>query len=281
MRSIVVLGAGDLGGSVARQLAASDASRRIVLVDEDGSIAAGKALDIRQAAPIEGFSTLVEGGQDDSAVIGADLVVIADRAAGHVEWQDEAGVGLLHRILGRQASGWTLCAGAAQMDLVERGVREIGVARHRLLGSAPEALRAAVVSMVTLEAGCSPREISLTVLGRPPDQIIVPWQDASIGGRRLPDVLGAPAIARLDARLPRLWPPGPQALAAAAARTISIAASRGREAVCAFVAVTREEGSRGRVGMLPVIVSPQGASDVLSPTVSARDRVRLDTALQR
>ena len=281
MRSIVIIGAGELGGALARQLAAADIVSRIVLVDDAERRAEGKALDIRQAAPVDGYSTHVVGSNDESAVLNADAIVIADRAATGTEWQGDLGVALVRRLSHVNPAAIILCGGASQIELVERGVREGGISRDRLFGSAPEALRSAVISMTALEARCAPTEISLTVVGRPPGQVIVPWEDASIGGRRAADVLTPPAITRLDTRLPKLWPPGPFTLASAATRMLRAAATRGRISLSAFVALTREEGERGRVGMLPVIVRGTGIATVLSPTLTVRDRVRLDTVLQR
>ena len=281
MRSIAIIGAGELGGALARQLAAADIAARVILIDDAGTVAQGKALDIRQAAPVDGYSTHLIGTTDESAVVGADAIVIADRAATGAEWQDDAGVALVRRVAHFNPAAMIVCAGAQHMPVVERGVREGGIARHRLFGSAPEALRSGVISMTALEAGCSPTEMSLTVVGRPPGQTIIPWEDASIGGRRATDALSPPAITRLDNRLSRLWPPGPLTLASAATRMLRAAATRSRLSVCAFVAVTREEGDSGRVGMLPVIVHGVGIAAVVSPTLSTRDRVRLDTALQR
>jgi malate dehydrogenase len=286
VRSIVILGAGELGGALARQLAAADVAARIVLVDSAGTVAEGKALDIRQASPIDGYSTLVEGTTDESAVVGAQLIVVADRAApsgqpSTAEWQDDAGVALVRRALYLNATAPVVCAGARQLDVIERGVKEIGIRRERLFGSAPEALRSAVVSLTALEAQGDPRDISLTVVGRPPSQIIVPWEDASIAGRRATDVLTAPAITRLDGRLTRLWPPGPLTLASAATRVIAAAATRSSRTLSLFVSISRDEGERGRVGMLPARVGVTGIAAVLDPNLSTRDRVRLDSALRR
>jgi malate/lactate dehydrogenase len=275
------MGAGELGGAIARQVAAADVTSRLILVDEIVRVAEGKALDIRQAAPVDGYHTHLIGTGDESAVVGADAVVIADRAATNAEWTDDSGVALVRRIAYHSPDAILLCAGAQQLAVVERGVREGGIARTRLFGSAPEALRAAVVSMVALEAQCGPTDVSLAVVGRPPGHLIVPWDDASIAGRRAVDVLTPPAITRLDARLARLWPPGPLTLAAAAARMLRVAASKGRVSLAAFVALTRDEGERGRVGMLPVRVHPAGVAQVLLPALSVRDQVRLDTALQQ
>lgn len=281
MRSVVIVGAGELGGALARQVAAADLTARVTLVDDAGKVAEGKALDIRQAAPVDGYSTYLIGSTDESAVVGAEVIVIADRAATNAEWQDDAGVALVRRLAYLNPSAMILCAGAQHLALVERGVREGGLDRLRLFGSAPEALRSAVVSMTALEGECTPMDVSLTVVGRPPLQSIVPWEDASIAGRRATDVLSPPAITRLDGRLIRLWPPGPFTLASAATRVLAASAKRNHHTVCAFVAVTREEGDPGRVGMLPVRLNARGIAAVLTPTLSTRDRVRLDTALQR
>jgi malate dehydrogenase len=286
VRSIVIFGAGELGGSLARQLAAADITGRVVLVDEARAVAEGKALDIRQASPVDRYSTAVEGTDDPAMAVGADAIVIADRVsppsgAPTGEWQGDAAVGLVQRLAQLNPRAILVCAGGRQLEVVERGVRELGLARERLVGSAPEGLRAAVVSMTSLEAGCPPSEISVAVVGRPPGDIIVPWEDASISGRRASEVLAPPAITRLDARLARLWPPGPLTLASAATRLLSAAARRSRHSIIAFVAVTRDEGDRGRVAMLPILVSGSSVSAVLRPTLSTRDRVRLDTVLMR
>jgi malate dehydrogenase len=282
VRLIAILGAGELGGALARQLAAARFVSRIVIIDEARTVAEGKAIDIRQASPIDGFTTEVFGSSDESMVVGADAIVLADRAsASNTEWQGDLGVALMLRVAYLNSGAMIVCAGASQSEVVERGVREGSVPRHRLLGSAAEGLRSAVIAMTALEAGCSPAEVSLTVVGRPPHEIIVPWDEASIGGRRATSVLSAPSVARLDARLPRLWPPGPLTLAAAAARVLSVAAKHKRDGLTVFVAMTREEGHRGRVAMLPVTLGPYGVVQLLAPTLSTRDRVRLDTVLGR
>ncbi len=280
MLTITILGAGEIGGALARQLAASDAASRIVLVDELAGVAAGKALDIAQAAPIDRYSTSLSGTNDVSAVTGAAVVVIADRFGTAGEWRGEEGLALLKRVAGLNQLAVIVCAGTEQQTLIERGVAELGVARRRLFGSAPEALRSAVVTMTALEAKAAPSDVSLSVLGRPL-QAIVPWDEASIAGRSAPQVLTAAQLARLSARIARLWPPGPTTLAGAAARLIRSALTRSTRVHIALVALTREEGTAGRSAMLPVTLSATGIDQIVSPALSSRDRVRLETALQK
>src|ERR1700737_4066847 len=94
---IAIVGAGELGGALAHALARRGIARAIRLVDETGRVAAGKALDIAQAAPIERFATELAGSADVSAAAGAAIVVLADRA-GKGEWQGEDGLMLLKRL---------------------------------------------------------------------------------------------------------------------------------------------------------------------------------------
>ena len=282
MRSIVILGAGELGGALARQLAAKNVASRIVIVDEARTVAEGKALDIRQASPIDGYHAEVVGSSDESTVVGADAIVLADRASGSAaEWQGDLGLALVQRVAYLNQGAMIVCAGAMQVDIVERGVREAGMHRARLFGSAAEGLRSAIVAMTALEAGCNPSEVSLIVVGRPPNEIIVPWDEAAIGGRRATGVLSAASVARLDGRLPRLWPPGPLTLATAAAQLLAVADRHGRDGLSVFVATPRDVGEAGRVAMMPVTVGPAGVVQLLAPTLSTRDRVRLDTVLRR
>jgi malate dehydrogenase len=279
--TVVILGAGDIGGALARQLAAADIVSRIVLVDDMGNVAAGKALDVAQSGPADAFTTALSGTNDVAAVVGAAVVVFADRfGPPSADWQDEEGLALLKQVAGLNTVAPFMCAGASQSSLVERGVNELRISRARLFGSAPEALRSAVVTLSALEAGAAPSDISLSVLGRPPQHVIVPWDEAAIVGRSATHVLSAAQLARLDARIARLWPPGPYTLAGAAARIIQTILTRGPRVHMAQVAVTRDEGTPGRSAMMPVTLQPSGIQRIVEPALSTRDRVRYETVLR-
>jgi len=82
MDLVVVLGAGELGGLIAHALAKRSVAAQICLIDEKGRVAEGKALDIMQAAPVEGFPSTVTGSTDTARAGGATVVVIADQFGG-------------------------------------------------------------------------------------------------------------------------------------------------------------------------------------------------------
>lgn len=75
IRKIAVLGAGNIGGSLAQRLAEMDVAEEVVLLDIVEGLPQGKALDLQESAPILGFSTRITGSTDLKALEGADLVV--------------------------------------------------------------------------------------------------------------------------------------------------------------------------------------------------------------
>jgi hypothetical protein len=278
--AVVVLGAGEIGGAVTQAIAASGVVRRVTLVDEAGDVARGKALDLAQSAPIDGIDTQIAGAADLAVVVGAAAIVVADRHGSSGEWRGEEALQLLARVRGLAPQALVVCGGCHQLDLVERAVLEQHADRRRLVGAAPEALRSAVAALAALEAGAHPAEVSLAVLGRPPGDAFVPWDDAAIAGRRATAVLAAPVLARLDARVGRLWPLGPLALAAAAARVVRLALGGGPGSACVFGVPDRSADVPTRGAALPARFSSAGAAlDV--PQLSTRDRVRLDGVLGR
>jgi len=77
MDKITVIGAGNVGATVANVLAHKDLAKEIILVDIKQGIAEGKALDIWQSASIDDFSTKVIGVTDDyTKTAGSGIVVI-------------------------------------------------------------------------------------------------------------------------------------------------------------------------------------------------------------
>jgi len=274
---VVVLGAGELGSAVARALASSGVVRRVTLVDDAADAARGKALDIQQAGAVEPADALLAGSADPAAVIGAAAVVIADRH-GRGAWGTDDGLQWLGRIRALNPRALVVAADAGHLDVVERAVVEQAADRRRLVGSATEALRAGAVALTCLEAGCGPRDVSLALLGRPPGRAFVPWSAAAIAGQRADELLAPVAIARLDARIGRLWPPGPVSLAAAASRVVRLALTGGPGVACVF-AVPEREGEKPTHGAaLPAVFSPAGLR-IAMPVLTARDRVRLGRTL--
>ncbi len=76
MSKVTVVGAGNVGATVANVLAHKDLVNEIVLLDIQGDLAKGKALDSWQQAPIDYYSTRIKGTDDYKDTAGTDIAII-------------------------------------------------------------------------------------------------------------------------------------------------------------------------------------------------------------
>lgn len=76
MSKVTVIGAGNVGATVANVLAHRDFVNEIVLIDIKGELAEGKALDSWQQAPIDYYSSKLIGTGDYALTANSDVVVI-------------------------------------------------------------------------------------------------------------------------------------------------------------------------------------------------------------
>jgi hypothetical protein len=131
-------------------------------------------------------------------------------------------------------------------------------------------------SMVALEAGCSPAEVSLAVLGLPPAGLVMPWA----GGHPAfaLEHLAPVQMSRLDARARGCDTPGPFALGMAAARAVEAVVTASRGALQRAHRARRRLGVRNRLGSMPALLDAGGSR---RPRAGAqpRERVRVETAL--
>jgi malate dehydrogenase len=279
MKTVAILGAGDIGGAAAQALAAGNAAARVILVDARAGVAAGKALDIQQSGAVERFHATLHGTGDESRVTGCDVCLIADRVGAAGEWRGDEGLSMLVRIARDLGDAPIVFAGASQLDLLSSAASEASVRPKRLIGSSPEALASAITAVVSAEASCSPRDVMLTVLGAPPAGLVVPWSEAAIGGYAISRVLSQAQLARIEARAARLWPPGPYTLGAAAARVTSAILCNSRQSFSVLTQLTGEFGVRGRAGALPARLGTRGIVETRVPELDTRQQVKVQVAL--
>lgn len=282
MSIVSIVGGGSLGGAVAHKLAATGNVQEIRIIDE-ADAAMGKAIDIQQAGAIERFDTRVIGHRELHAAIGADLVIIARPADGtEPEYNTAAGLVVLERMARLGLDTTTICAGGLHHALVERGVLEVGIPRRRLIGSAPFAYQQALRALVAVELRCSVREISLTVLGVPPDGLIVPWNDVSVAGTPLAEHLKPTRLAKLKENARGAWPPASYTLASATSR-LSDGILRGTSelgVVCTTV-LDGELGVSRRAVTVTATLDVSGVTRISEPTLNANDRAQLGAAFAR
>src|SRR5687768_16592877 len=127
MSFIAILGAGAIGGALAQRLAARDRVGSIRLIDASASIAQGKALDILQSSPIDGFGSMLSGSDRLEVAAGAAAIIVADSARDSAEHSGEAALTLLRQVAEIERKAPLVFAGAAQRQLIGRVVSELHV----------------------------------------------------------------------------------------------------------------------------------------------------------
>jgi malate dehydrogenase len=274
---LAIAGAGDIAGALAQRAASRERFREIRLIDEIGTAAAGLALDIRQAGPVDGYDTRVTGHASLDAAAGASVIVIADRAGG-AEWEGDAGLAMLARLLPLAGEAPLLFAGANQLWLMEAAHRELKVPAWRMAGSAPIALEGALRALAAIAIDRSATGVHLHAFGRPPAGIVIGWSAAVAGGSPLERVLPAHQRLAIAERARGLWPPGPTALAAAAARVAEALAHGSRREFTCTVLGDGSAFPRGIAAAVPVQLARGRVLKVNRPALSSREQVEFDNA---
>jgi malate dehydrogenase len=279
MRSVAILGAGDLGATLARLLAEREVARRIVLVDPDDGRARGKALDIMQSGPVDRFDVRVDGCATLDLAGACDLVVVADHPALDQETLSPGRAAEWMRdVASRLGPAALLVARGGAAPLLEAALAH-GVPRERMLGSAPIAFAAAVSRRIAAEVQTAARDVAALVLGAPPAHAIVPQGTATAAG--IPVERLSPVALRRALEGAARRTPGPVALAAAAARAAAVLA-RAHPVLLSVTAVLQGEyGHRGTALAVPARVAAGRVQGVVEIALDPVDRVAFDNAASR
>jgi malate dehydrogenase len=268
MSFVAVLGAGPIGAATAEGLARRGRVRDVRLIDAAADAAAGKALDIQQSGPVARFDTRVSAAASPLSAAGAAVVVVAD-AVGHGEWSGEAGLALLETIVRAGSEAPIVFAGPTQTTLMESCARTLHLPAHRLVGAGPSALVAAVRGLAGMEMGLS--TVELTVVGRPP-AFVIGWSAAAAAGALVTDRVPPHRLLAISGALPRLWPPGPFAVATATAAIVEALMFGSRRLHAALTVGSHGLGPDGSAVMLPLELGRLRILSHAMPSLSPQER---------
>ena len=292
---VAVLGAGNIGGSLAQRLAEAEIAREVVLIDIIEGLPQGKALDIQESAPILGFSTRVTGTTSLDALRGADLVV---ETAGLARKPGMSRSDLLEKnaaILGVHAKAVRSNAPDAVVLVVTNPVdvmtfwfREVsGLARERVFGESGTLDTARFRTFVALELGVAPRDVTGFVLGTHGDTMVPVLSLTSVSGVPLTRLLPAERLASIVERTKKgggeiveLLKSGsayfaPSASQAELARAVALDERRLLSATCLL---DGEFGLRGLALGVPVVVGRGGIERVIEVDLSQAERAAFEAS---
>jgi len=272
---VAILGAGELGATLARRLAESERFREVVLVDASEGRARGKALDLAQSGPVEGYDTRVAGQADlpEGCVftVAADPMELEGRSSAEAaEWT--------RALVPRLGGGVLLAAGAHGPTIVESAVRA-GVPRDRVLGSAPLAWAAALRRGLATQLGLSVRGVELALLGLPPEHFVVPHRSLSASGlaaEALPQTALRQALEAVRRRVL-----GPVALAVAATRVLVALQGPPGSVLPVWAWLDGEHGHRGIALAVLARLGGGRLQSVVELPLEPVERVAFDNAAQK
>ncbi len=202
-----VVGAGNVGATAAEYLL-REGLADVYLVDVVEGLAAGKALDMAQAAPVLGHSCRITGGTDYGPAEGSDLVVITAGIARKPGMSRDDLLKINGGIMAQVAQNiWRACPEAVvivvsnPLDVTTHIFHETsGFPTHRVMGMAGVLDTARFRTFIAWEVGGSAEDVSAMVLGGHGDSMVPLASQASVSGVPLTQLIGEDAIARLVQR---------------------------------------------------------------------------------
>ena len=205
---IVVLGAGNIGGSLAQRLAEADLAEEVMLFDIVEGLPEGKALDMHESAPILECSTRVWGSTSLDAIAGADIVI---ETAGLARKPGMSRSDLLTKNAGilrghaeavrARAPGAIVVVVTNPVDVMTFYFREIsGFAPERVFGESGTLDTARFRTFVADALHVSSRDVTGFVLGTHGDTMVPVLSLTNVSGVPLTKLLPAD---RLDAIVDR------------------------------------------------------------------------------
>ena len=207
-RKIAVLGAGNVGGTLAQRLAEMDLADELVLIDIVDGLPQGKALDIQESAPILGFSTRVSGSTSLHALAGADVVV---ETAGLARKPGMSRSDLLTKnaeilrghagAVRDQAPNATVIIVTNPVDVMTFWFRQVsGLPPARVFGESGTLDTARFRWFVAEELHVAPRDVVGFVLGTHGDTMVPVLSHTSVSGVPLTRLLPADKLDAIVAR---------------------------------------------------------------------------------
>src|ERR671920_324003 len=195
-RKIALIGSGMIGGTLAH-LAAMRELGDIVLFDIAEGMPQGKALDLSQCGPIEGFDAKITGTNDYADIAGADVVIVTagvPRKPG-MSRDDLLGINLsVMKAVGagikaHAADAFVICI-TNPLDAMVWALREFsGLPHNMVVGMAGVLDSARFRHFLADEFKVSVEDVTAFVLGGHGDTMVPIVQYSTVAGIPIPDLI--------------------------------------------------------------------------------------------
>jgi malate dehydrogenase len=211
-KKIALIGAGHIGGTLAH-LAALKELGDIVLFDIIDGVPQGKALDLAESGPVEGFNAKLAGAGDYAAISGADVVIVTAGVPRKPGMSRDDLLGINLKVM--EAVGGGLKAHAPDafvvcitnpLDAMVWALQKLsGLPANKVVGMAGVLDSARFRYFLAEELNVSVEDVTAFVLGGHGDDMVPSVRYSTVAGVPLPDLvkMGWTTQARVDAIVER------------------------------------------------------------------------------
>ncbi len=296
---IALVGAGNIGGTLAHLIGLKELGD-VVLFDVFGGVAAGKALDIAQSSPVDGFDADLSGGSDYAVIEGADVVIVT---AGFPRMPGMSRDDLLAKnaeVIGQVAEGIRTYAPDAfvivitnPLDVMVAVMQEkSGLPAQKVVGMAGVLDGARFRLFLAQEFGVSVEDVTAFVLGGHGDTMVPLTRYSTVAGIPVPDLIkmGWTTQERIDAIVKRTANGGGEivkllekgsAFYAPAASAVAMAESYLRDKKRVLPCAVKLSGEYGQsdfyVGV-PVVIGSAGVERIIEVSFTPDEQKAFDAS---
>ena len=203
-KKLTVVGAGFVGSTCAHWAAAKELGD-VVLVDINEGAATGKALDLFEASPVEGFDSRITGTADYKDTAGSDVVIITAGIPRKPGMSRDDLLATNAKIMKSVCQGIKEYSPEAVVIIVSNPLdamayvakQVLGFPRERVIGMAGILDSARFRSFIAEELNVSVKDINAFVLGGHGDTMVPMPRHVSVGGVPLTEMMDQATIDRL------------------------------------------------------------------------------------
>ncbi|MFP6729348.1 MAG: malate dehydrogenase [Alphaproteobacteria bacterium] len=204
---VALIGGGNIGGTLAH-LAALKELGDIVIFDIVDGLPQGKALDLAQSGPIEGFNAALSGTNDYADLAGSDVVIVTAGVARKPGMSRDDLLAINTKVMGSVGEGIKdHCPGAFvicitnPLDAMVWALQKLtGLPANMVVGMAGVLDSARFQHFLAEEFKVSVEDVTSFVLGGHGDTMVPSLRYSTVAGIPLPDLveMGWTTAARLD-----------------------------------------------------------------------------------
>ena len=203
-KKITIIGAGNVGATAAHWAAAKNLGD-VVLLDVAEGIPQGKALDLLQCGPVEGFNYRVTGSNDYKDTANSDVVIIAAGLARKPGMSRDDLLAINVSIVKacaeeavRHSPDCVLIVVTNPIDaMVHTAFKVTGHPKQKVIGMAGVLDSARYRTFLAEAIGVAPRDVTALVMGIHGDNMMPLVRLANVAGVPITDLLSAEKIAQI------------------------------------------------------------------------------------